>query len=220
MTHSQAHGGEGMLLDQLDELGLACDANTQLVVVCEVCSRPATKDCWTCGMKICDFCTLKRHWKVPRSFMISHNIANLCCLMLVPLLSPMFASQMHNRGGIKRVDGPLRRMRSRCIGHLSTQTTCGRSSQGASWRRSALRTHTGAKSHKNCCVRWRRLANCRCSTEFGCGDIPGAEAAHQMALTTLSFMQAGGEGPELSRRAAAAGDAQLPGCRLQDGSQA
>ncbi len=97
MTHPQAHGGEGMLLDQLDELGMACDANTQLVVVCEVCSRPATKDCWTCGMKICDFCTLKRHWKVRRSFTTRHNIANLCCSMLVPLLSRMFASQMHNR---------------------------------------------------------------------------------------------------------------------------
>lgn len=36
----------------------------QLVVTCEVCRRPATKECWTCGMHICEFCTLKRHWKV------------------------------------------------------------------------------------------------------------------------------------------------------------
>jgi hypothetical protein len=36
----------------------------QLVVTCEVCRRPATKECWTCGMQICEFCTLKRHWKV------------------------------------------------------------------------------------------------------------------------------------------------------------
>ena len=33
----QVHGGEGMLLDQLDALGMHCDANTQLVVLCEVC---------------------------------------------------------------------------------------------------------------------------------------------------------------------------------------
>lgn len=35
----------------------------QLVVTCEVCRRPATKQCWTCSMAICEFCTLKRHWK-------------------------------------------------------------------------------------------------------------------------------------------------------------
>jgi hypothetical protein len=56
----QACGGEGVLLDNL---GLACDPATQLVVICEVCRRPSTKECWTCGMRICDFCTLKRHWK-------------------------------------------------------------------------------------------------------------------------------------------------------------
>lgn len=33
-------------------------------MTCEVCRRPATKQCWTCGMSICEFCTLKRHWKV------------------------------------------------------------------------------------------------------------------------------------------------------------
>ena len=53
-----------MLLDEFEGLGLHCEARTQLVVLCEVCMRPATKECWTCGMKICDFCTLKRHWKV------------------------------------------------------------------------------------------------------------------------------------------------------------
>ena len=53
-----------MLLDEFEGLGLHCEAGTQLVVLCEVCQRPATKECWTCGMKICDFCTLKRHWKV------------------------------------------------------------------------------------------------------------------------------------------------------------
>jgi hypothetical protein len=59
----QAQGGEDILLDQLAEMGLHCDPLTQLVVTCEVCRRPSTKECWTCGMKICDFCTLKRHWK-------------------------------------------------------------------------------------------------------------------------------------------------------------
>lgn len=60
----QAPGGEDLLLDEFEGLGLHCDPGTQLVVTCEVCGRPSTKDCWTCGMKICDFCTLKRHWKV------------------------------------------------------------------------------------------------------------------------------------------------------------
>ena len=60
----QAAGGEDVLLDSLAESGLQCDPYTQLVVTCEVCRRPATKECWTCGMQICEFCTLKRHWKV------------------------------------------------------------------------------------------------------------------------------------------------------------
>ena len=60
----QAAGGEDLLLAEFEGLGLHCDPQTQLVVTCEVCRRPATKECWTCGMKICEFCTLKRHWKV------------------------------------------------------------------------------------------------------------------------------------------------------------
>lgn len=56
-------GGEDVLLDEFESLGLKCDPATQLVVTCEVCRRPATKQCWTCGMDICEFCTLKRHWK-------------------------------------------------------------------------------------------------------------------------------------------------------------
>ena len=52
------------MLDEFEGLGLHCEPSTQLVVTCEVCGRPSTKDCWTCGMRICDFCTLKRHWKV------------------------------------------------------------------------------------------------------------------------------------------------------------
>ena len=62
-TSSAAQGGEDVLLDEFENLGLACDPATQLVVTCEVCRRPATKECWTCKMKICEFCTLKRHWK-------------------------------------------------------------------------------------------------------------------------------------------------------------
>lgn len=58
-----AQGGEDVLLDEFDSLGLRCDPHTQLVVTCEVCRRPATKQCWTCKMMICEFCTLKRHWK-------------------------------------------------------------------------------------------------------------------------------------------------------------
>jgi HSP20 family molecular chaperone IbpA len=56
-------GGEDILLDEFEGLGLKCDPSTQLVVTCEVCRRPATKKCWTCSMEICEFCTLKRHWK-------------------------------------------------------------------------------------------------------------------------------------------------------------
>ena len=62
-TPGTALGGEDILLDEFEALGLRCDPATQLVVTCEVCRRPATKQCWTCGMQICEFCTLKRHWK-------------------------------------------------------------------------------------------------------------------------------------------------------------
>jgi hypothetical protein len=62
---AQAEGGEGMLLDELRASGVRCDPLTQLVVTCEVCRRPSNKECWTCGMRFCDFCTLKRHWKAP-----------------------------------------------------------------------------------------------------------------------------------------------------------
>ena len=56
-------GGEDILLDEFEHLGLKCNPATQLVITCEVCRRPATKKCWTCAMDICEFCTLKRHWK-------------------------------------------------------------------------------------------------------------------------------------------------------------
>jgi curved DNA-binding protein CbpA/HSP20 family molecular chaperone IbpA len=64
---SRFEGGEDLMLDEFEKYlnneGLEIDPKTQLVVVCEVCSRPATTVCWTCKMHICEFCTLKRHWK-------------------------------------------------------------------------------------------------------------------------------------------------------------
>jgi hypothetical protein len=48
------------------------DPWTQLCVTCEVCRRPATKECWTCNMAICDFCTRRQHWKVKMSSFIGH----------------------------------------------------------------------------------------------------------------------------------------------------
>lgn len=60
---AQALGGEDLLLDEFEALGLFCQPASQLVVTCEVCRRPATKECWTCNMPICEFCTLKRHWR-------------------------------------------------------------------------------------------------------------------------------------------------------------
>jgi len=62
-SSTSAQGGEDILLDEFENIGLTCNPHTQLVVTCEVCRRPATKECWTCKMKICEFCTLKRHWK-------------------------------------------------------------------------------------------------------------------------------------------------------------
>ena len=56
-------GGEDLLLDEFEQLGMHCDPTKQLVVLCEVCGRPGTKECWTCGLIFCDFCTRKQHWK-------------------------------------------------------------------------------------------------------------------------------------------------------------
>jgi hypothetical protein len=60
---------EALLLQQLLRArasagGAVIDPAVQLCVTCEVCRRPATKECWTCGMAICDFCTRRQHWKV------------------------------------------------------------------------------------------------------------------------------------------------------------
>lgn len=56
---------EAVLLQQLlRNCGSSIDPYKQLCVTCEVCRRPATKECWTCRMAICDFCTRRQHWKV------------------------------------------------------------------------------------------------------------------------------------------------------------
>merc|ERR1711977_615615 len=64
---SRYDGGEDLMLDEFEKKltadGREVDPLTQLVVCCEVCSRPATTECWICKMQICVFCTLKRHWK-------------------------------------------------------------------------------------------------------------------------------------------------------------
>ena len=87
-----------MLLDEFEGLGLHCEAHTQLVVLCEVCQRPSTKECWTCGMKICDFCTLKRHWKVgypacgPVSVTLTHRtdaVAPMSFALTLSCLRPL-----------------------------------------------------------------------------------------------------------------------------------
>lgn len=59
----RARGGEDVLLDDLERLGLKLDPGSQLVVLCEVCGRPSNKECFACGLKFCDFCTRKLHWK-------------------------------------------------------------------------------------------------------------------------------------------------------------
>ena len=79
-NYSQMHGGEGALLDELELGGMVCDPMTQLVVLCEVCGRPSTKECWTCKMPICSFCTLKRHWKVSSYVYISLRLIITHCL--------------------------------------------------------------------------------------------------------------------------------------------
>ena len=59
----RARGGEDVLLDDLERLGLKLDPGSQLVVLCEVCGRPSNKTCFACGLRFCDFCTRKLHWK-------------------------------------------------------------------------------------------------------------------------------------------------------------
>jgi len=59
----RAEGGEDILLDDFERMGIFCDANTQLVILCEVCGRPSNKECWVCTCRYCDFCERKQHWK-------------------------------------------------------------------------------------------------------------------------------------------------------------
>lgn len=65
-TLLQVPGAEAALLQELSLRGLVCNAATQLVVTCELCRRPATSDCWLCGMHICSLCTRRQHFKVSR----------------------------------------------------------------------------------------------------------------------------------------------------------
>lgn len=59
----RARGGEGVLLDDLERLGVHIDGGAQLVALCEVCGRPSTKLCYACDCRYCDFCSRKLHWK-------------------------------------------------------------------------------------------------------------------------------------------------------------
>jgi len=59
-------GGESALLDELERLGLRCEASSQLVCVCGLCGRPATKQCYVCTIAFCEFCTRRAHWKARR----------------------------------------------------------------------------------------------------------------------------------------------------------
>ncbi len=59
----RARGGEDLILDDLERLGLDLDPGRQLVVLCEVCGRPSNKTCYVCDCRFCDFCTRKVHWK-------------------------------------------------------------------------------------------------------------------------------------------------------------
>ena len=61
----RARGGEDLILDDLERLGLDLDPGRQLVVLCEVCGRPSNKTCYVCDCRFCDFCTRKMHWKGP-----------------------------------------------------------------------------------------------------------------------------------------------------------
>lgn len=60
----RAPGGEDVLLDDIERLGLenVC-AETQLVTLCEICGRPSTRVCYACTALFCDFCERKMHWK-------------------------------------------------------------------------------------------------------------------------------------------------------------
>lgn len=44
--------------------GVVFDPARQLAVLCEMCSRAATRQCSACGMHICSLCTRRQHWKV------------------------------------------------------------------------------------------------------------------------------------------------------------
>lgn len=76
---SQFPGAEEALLRELS--CRVVDAATQLVVLCELCARPATKECWTCSMSLCSFCTRRQHVKVRGrgSSHLQHPNYIFCC---------------------------------------------------------------------------------------------------------------------------------------------
>lgn len=59
----QAGPAEGALLDVLATQHHSVDPTTQLVVLCELCSRPSTCTCSSCSMPLCMLCTRTPHVK-------------------------------------------------------------------------------------------------------------------------------------------------------------
>ncbi|GIL50768.1 hypothetical protein Vafri_6909 [Volvox africanus] len=68
----RSSGGEAALLAELQERCAAAAGgckegavvpSCQLVVTCELCGRPATRDCSVCGMPFCSFCARRQHWR-------------------------------------------------------------------------------------------------------------------------------------------------------------
>ncbi|KXZ42769.1 hypothetical protein GPECTOR_119g400 [Gonium pectorale] len=60
----RSKGGEDALLAEvlLRSAGAVVPAS-QLVVTCELCGRPATRDCSVCSMPFCSFCARRQHWR-------------------------------------------------------------------------------------------------------------------------------------------------------------
>jgi len=55
------HGGEELMVEELDRLGVEVDSSSQLLVLCEVCGRPSTRECYACNCPFCSFCSRKMH---------------------------------------------------------------------------------------------------------------------------------------------------------------
>lgn len=70
---------EGILLDVLAQQLHGVDPTKQLVVVCELCSRPSTCTCSSCNMPLCPLCTRTPHWRgaVPLHWPLLHTPGHL-----------------------------------------------------------------------------------------------------------------------------------------------